>query len=767
MKRIETRQTGQRLLTLAGKMEQSHESPTLLNTLLAFANLPNVNLRTIIDGLADSAYEDKTLLAEEFLEEFRNLDGSKMLVVKFIEKLQPPTVEEENEELQQQALAELRDFICRYSTSAITLHAWIKQQQKAYPEVNFEKLFNDDITDLLAWEIEKTATVIVREKYQKLFGGGEKKDSERSEEEKKKNKRFILNFFVHRVIQLDNGNFKINEEALEKLIEFINEQKYPLEQLYLLLYKEIKEMRHMIDEPAEIRASTKTAIAAIGLLENNPLFHGGFDYDELFEKRIRPIILKVREKKLEEKKRLRIVDITDITPEGLAETLIPKRAVTPLLEKLAIAETEEEFVYQLRKNFNYQEQNGNDHDSRIARLSDEEILQILSEQLKEAKAQIEYMIEQGLRRRPKEDPIHKDCRFIPEVLNCENIRDLIRWTTSPETFIEENPKRFGYPYKVIRFQCRRMLEMLLLYRKYAFREDVKAREENRNILEEQLVGDLKIKNSQEREISFRVRVTIDPVTHQLAELPEYEVIHDPAALKINPHNVYTDYKPGPRGEEAGDGTWYRYYPVESKTFYEVDMEIPVGKKGERKKGKALIYTGDGDYVHCKSIRSYLSSILRGKKPSDLLRWTLVTDDKAMSDALRHYLYENYATGGNFEVIRDSEEERMISDKKNTIRTKKSDKFAKERVYSGSLYATIPLKNGNDTYEHGHVGFETQIQKKDSMLIAHSDHTVTSHSRAYTPEREFRNIFQYLFPPELYGQRFADYQLQGFMGKETA
>src|SRR5690606_2684542 len=128
MKRIETRQTGQRLLTLAGKMEQSHESPTLLNTLLAFANLPNVNLRTIIDGLADSAYEDKTLLAEEFLEEFRNLDGSKMLVVKFIEKLQAPTVEEENEELQQQALAELRDFICRYSTSAITLHAWIKQQ---------------------------------------------------------------------------------------------------------------------------------------------------------------------------------------------------------------------------------------------------------------------------------------------------------------------------------------------------------------------------------------------------------------------------------------------------------------------------------------------------------------------------------------------------------------------------------------------------------------------------------------------------------------
>ncbi|MBD3328837.1 hypothetical protein GF340_06090 [Candidatus Peregrinibacteria bacterium] len=79
----------------------------------------------------------------------------------------------------------------------------------------------------------------------------------------------------------------------------------------------------------------------------------------------------------------------------------------------------------------------------------------------------------------------------------------------------------------------------------------------------------------------------------------------------------------------------------------------------------------------------------------------------------------------------------------------------------ALYATISKKEPDGTVDHTHVVFENQVMKLDHMLVSKSDYTAQSHSKVYTPQREFENMFRYFFPPEIYGQRFADYSLQGY------
>lgn len=847
-------ETGHRLLKLAGKIHLESSCPTLVDNLNAFAGLPNVSLRTIIDGLADSAYADSSMLSGEFLEQFVTNGGPETLVEGFVLKLAPPSrppaspeenakakkellecisylstsgvnlvdwvhqkradypnvdfrklftkdvremLEYElekrvhlpkeyaeefkatgglqrmieslvskieppkpkvNPESQAAAKEDLHQFICTYTTSTVTLHSWIQQQKDAYPDVDFRELFDDDIKDMLAYEIEKTATIIAKNKYKGIFS----RDPE----------RFILDFFVNRVLTIKRDSqpgvqkFDIDENTLERLISFIQEQGYPLENLYMLLYKEITHMRSLKDSPEAIQASVRTAVAATGALEGNLLFSDDFDYDELFDRYIKLAILSERENELNENEHLRLIDITDISPQGLSKVLIPPQAVAPVREKAEAMVSKEEFFYQLRKNFNYQEKNGSNGDSKIARLTDEELEETLSKQLDGAREQIKYILKRGLSRRSKNESIHRDCRFIKEIFHASSIGDLFEWTACPESFMKKHPQyRRKYSYKIIQFQCRRMMEMLLLYRKYAFREDVKNAEGDRDTLRDQLSLDLQIRNPVEKEVTFRIRAKVDKSTLQPTGDDPYEVVKDPTKLDSFPDKDHTDYEPGPDGEGGTDGIWYRYYPVETKSFIEVEMSIPIGKKGERKTGKVLIYSGDGKLIHCKSIQSYISSILRGKEPSDLLRWMIVTDDKEMSGALRHYLYENYSTG-NFEVIKDNAENRELRKKQATIRSEKSQQFKEGRLYSGALYATVPMKNGENGPDHKHIGFETQIQEREAMLIANSHYTTQSHDRVYTPEREFRNIFRYLFPPIIYGQRYADYLMQGYDGKQN-
>ncbi|MEZ4086829.1 MAG: hypothetical protein R3B71_00580 [Candidatus Gracilibacteria bacterium] len=751
-----TQQVSFRLLRLAGKIHTDDTAPDMISSLATFAELPNINLRSIIDGLAHSCYADQALLADEFIDQFCALQGPRLLVERFINKLEPPKHAHTDEESTASARKDLHAFICRYSESSITLHTWISQQQLAYPDVDFRNMFDEEMQSLMAQEIEKTAKIIAENKYHGIF--------------QKNPELFILDFITNRILHIKRDpktgktDFKIETRALNSLLEFINKEGYPLEKLYMLLYQEIMTMRGMKANPESIKASTRMALSAVETLDGNPLFDDDFDFDVMFKGQFVPAILSARYADLCEKKYLRLVDITDLSPEGLSKVLIPRDAMAPVLEKLKAVRTEEDYIRVLRENFNYQKSEEKEGD-KIAALSDKELITTLTAQLDEVREIIGNILEKGLERRPKNDGIEKACRFIPEIFKSKSVRDLFRWMAAPEDFMEEYPQyQRKYNYKIVRFQCRRMLEMLLLYRRYAFREDVKKAEENRRILKEQMVDDLQIKNAQEHIETYRVRVKVDSATLQPGENPQYEVVRDDSALSVNPNSEYTDYEPGPEGEGASDGSWYRYYPVENKVFQEADVSIPTGDGG-RKEGKVYIYSGDGKTIHSKGLSSYVSSILRGKKPTDLLRWMIVTDDKEMSDALRNHLYENYSTG-NYVVIKDNAEGRKMTRKKDPGTTGNSEKFRQSRLYSASLYATVPLKNGPEGHEHSHIGFEIQIQELEKMLIANSHHTIQSHDRVYTPEREFGNIFQYLFPPALYGQRYADYWLQGFDGKQA-
>jgi len=211
---------------------------------LSLSQHTTLNLRTIVDALAEHCYKKYKTLSEEFITSFStNSSVAEILINVFLKKLQAEsklkaeaaekTADTESPELLS-ARKDLMDFIRDYAkdtgkTVASFLEEVINLQ---YPGLDHYRLFNDEVRKLWQDQINDAAGKIVESKYTSLFSSD--------------NKGFILDFIFFRVIKEgERGRVTTDRQALEKLLFFLEEKNFEVEKLYELLYGEFRNMSNI------------------------------------------------------------------------------------------------------------------------------------------------------------------------------------------------------------------------------------------------------------------------------------------------------------------------------------------------------------------------------------------------------------------------------------------------------------------------------------------------------------------------------------------
>jgi hypothetical protein len=727
-----------RTSTEAGKKECDTTSldAKLIDLTNDLSQVRSIQIRTLIDALVDSAFNQKAkLLGCEVREKFREHNIYELIADNFIDNLPDKEMDVDDPVdpafHTEAAKEEVAAFIANYAQDpGKTLDSFIENWcRELYPDVNFYHLFrrNPELRQKLCEQMEMAANDIITQKYHILF--------------KNNPRRFILDFIFGRALKIDEtGKTELDGDSIKKLVEFMVSQKANPEDIYMILYEDLMDMSDIKENVLRTRTSVNGVIGRIVCdMDRYPFLHGDFNYDAFFSKNVAPVICQVRAASLPNK--VRLTDITEVSPENMTTFLQPPEALFPLWEKVKQLESgPEEEMYQMRSYFNYE-------CTPRANLADEDVREILGEQLQEVATQIEYTIKNALKVRADKE-IREDCRFLPEILECRDVSKLFIWMAKPRAFYREpgNERHKGkVPPQVVAHQARKMLELLLLYRKFAFTEEYKMLSKNRIQLEEQFTKLLKIKNIRLVKKMFRVREIIN------------DEQNDNGKYKVDFFEQGEDVPFGDTFRRVReDGKIVKYYPVEEKQFIECEAFVPGKTKGAGKWVTLVIYSGDGNIIHDKSKQSWFSSVLRGKVLSDGLR-TLIVE----VEDLREWLTDNFAD--NVVVVKDKKEGRNIRNKVPTGRkSSKSKKYTEESEYKKAMYITSPKKEDDGTVTHSHVAFEVQMDSlEDILLNTLSAYTRLSHETTYTPEREFDTLFRFLFPPILYGTKMADYYREGY------
>lgn len=757
----------------------------LLEVAESLSRSPFMPLHKITETLDEAVFAGHNLLPKESASRIMNNGIADRLVESFVQSYRedPAPVSNLLSIRFQKFQGELHDFIARYDRfyDQKSLSVFLKEKKRAYPDINIHQLFGEEMKDFLIRQINIAAEKIIGERFDGMF---EKEEMEYVEEgditagresgetapdkiRKEKRQNFILGYIFSRAIRLDEqGKIIVDRESLKKLVKFLDAYHYPLESLYMLVYAELKKW-------GEVRALRQATRQSVNANTPEPLDKPETEftpvdfayeaflnkYDRFFGQHFTPLIQEVRSKKLRPGK-LHLVDVTNISPIGMAQCILPQRSVEPIRERAdMLKENEDKYIDAIRRYFNY------DH-LPAATVKDSEVRSQLAEQLGEAAAQIKYTMKCALRNYDENDPVREEFRFLQEIIDCRDLKTLLVWLSDVKTFKAENPQHKNAPKKIILHQVRKMIELLLFYRKHAFRENFKRAEKHRRDMEYQLKGAMGIEDgeTQKTVMRYRIAVAVDPVNgKQKGKSLEYKVIRDPDHELMSGHaDREVMYAEG--------GKTYRVFPVEEKDFLKVKGHIPVAKTGNGN-GKSpahdvelLWYSGDGHMLHCKSLQAYLSKVLRNyndpKEPKDGVRGAVAINSKEDYEAFMEFTYENYTSGDTDIEIEDNDEVRYINVNGSRKRTEGSEVFTKMQDYQGKNYGTLAQRSEDGKLDYSHVNFELQVGSLDAMLINLSKYTVSSHSHRYTPEREFRNLFRYFFPPVLYGKKFAEYKMRG-------
>lgn len=698
-----------------------------------------------------------------------------------------------------EAQDEVRKFVQNYAAlhDQGTLSSLLDRLKARYPAINFNEIFDEEIKKSLAQQIDIATKGIIQDEFEKLFESDaenytdedriEENDSADTRETKRKRQKrqnFILSYIFNRCIKIrKDGKIDINSKKLEQFIEFLDLHKYPIECLYMLVYARLSNLRDVEKPISAQRIKTRKSTCAAGVLEpvleppkeavatgNDTPYKNLMDtYDEFFAKYFIPVIQNIRGCKLPNRRYLRPVDTIKINPGDMAISVLPGKAIEPIVK---IAELDPaEYMRWLRGYFNY------GHPLR-GRLADRDINKSMARQLRLVKKQIQYIIKSAMTMKAADDPTRTDCQFINEILNCQNLRELILWFAKPEEFIKQYPGHKDVPLKIIQHQARRMFEMLLFYRQHAFDPTYKQSHKNRKNIEEYLKEELHLTELKQVRVRFRIGVLInkdtqEPVysTNGKGEMPVYKV------FKNKHHSILQD-RPEQEIIVPEGGKTYKVYPVEVKDFIKTKAKIPYGngskeKNQEHTEATLLWYSGDDNLIHCKGLTSYISKCLRGGTTRDGIRGA-VTGSAVNLRALKEFLYDHCSSGDKSPAIVDRREKRNVNPNKETTRTRGSHAVVQSQVFTGQFSLTIATKRMKKSkqkpaasyIDHQHAPFELQLDNLDNTLINLSDYTIRSHGRAYTPAREWRNLFGYLFPPVVYGRKFAEHQRQGYEGHSS-
>ncbi|MBU0667750.1 phage antirepressor N-terminal domain-containing protein [Patescibacteria group bacterium] len=758
----------QALLKNGNNEDDSNRIGNLIEQAQILSRTTDLTLRNIVGTMANYAFTKAKLLPDEFMRIFIDNSFATVMIAEFLGhhlEDEGATGDTEPDEEQTRAFrSEMQAFIQGYPEGG-TLSDYVSVLRKKYPGANFTKGFDNDLQHQMVLKINQETYKLVPKLYELIL-------------HEMGASRFILDYLFHRVIKINGKKIPpVNKENLGILIQFLVDTNYQLDDLYILLFEEM----HRMDTVHRERKETHNKIAAVHEdvhdQDFNPMLFGDeFDFDKYFHAHFSPIIKDVRSREMPSN--LRLGDVIRLRPDQIAESILPDRMWDPIRALVDDIAEEKKYMKALREIFNFDS-------TPQATITDKEVIAILEEHLRESGKQIAYTIREGLRMRHEEDQIHKDCEPLGEIVECNDLRKLLIWLAYPNKFREElkekvegDPKYKETPDQIIRHQILMRLILLHFYREHAFEEKFRVAQGDRKLVEDHLIGAMEMKNLTEVCIGFRIRMEIDPDTQ---EPVMYPVEYPDGTVNMEPHYEILDkleLKHQQYFNESQDttrqtiivkenGKSYKIFPLEEKKFIEAKVSSPgTDKRGRRLKKKATVYvySGDKNIIHAKGLQSYLSSILRGKKPSDLLRWAVATTKEKDAAAIRRAIYDRYYTSGNVTTIDDSAEDRHINNKptQKGIKSTSTNTFRKKRYFDGSVSWISVERDKNGMFVHRPIVFETMILDMATMLIYYlSDHTVTSHSRVYTPEREFDSLFKFFFPPALYGKEYAVHKIQGF------
>ena len=263
-----------------GKNKERHIQQELYNEALSLSSHTSLNLRTIVDALAEHCYKHFKTLSGEFKQYFsKNNAVAEILIASFLKKLEAENRDKPVDLADPELLSarkELLDFIEDYAkdtgkTVAQFLEEVVKIQ---YPDLNTHALIDREVKSKWSEQINIAADNIAESKFAALFSTNQT--------------GFILDYFFSRVIRRsDSGEVRADRNSLEVLLEFLESKNYDLENLYELLYGEFHSMAHIGRHKAingritSIRNNIREAETGVGInSESAPFLKDNFDFDK-------------------------------------------------------------------------------------------------------------------------------------------------------------------------------------------------------------------------------------------------------------------------------------------------------------------------------------------------------------------------------------------------------------------------------------------------------------------------------------------------------
>lgn len=756
-------------------------------------------ITAIVEAIASDTFV-QSLLPDEFVRLFEESGAAAAIVDEFLKRFaEPQHITPEYDPVQTANVhKELSKFLDTYPRGQ-TLKKCLNSHKIKYPLADFcAVIMDDEIKNKLIARINITARNTAPEQHNLAF--------------QRNPVQIILNFVFKRVIFFDkNGLLIFHKANMDGLIDLLVSYDFSLEDLYPILYKELKEMARVHRERKEYHDRVAATAPMVNAHDFDPRFlHKDFDFNGFFHRHIGAAIRKRRSNDLP--KKLEPGDIVSIIPDKMGQCLLPERAWEPFKKLADTITIDEEALYDQFKNeemakkglseTNEEVETAIEHRMDQAKeeasqeyidhmrvtlhvdyspdvtLSNEEVLNLGREHMRESRKQIGGTIEDALRNKDKKDPVRRDCRFIDHIMRCEEYGNFIEWIAYPDR-LRRLIARYNFDEKLdesvtdemIRHQCLMRLNLFRFYRHHDFDESLRNQERNRKNLEEYLKGSYGLELLGYEIISFRLQEEIDPVTKE--PIMQNKTDEKGKVYEVPTYDVIRVDQDEPEVQESGEvienGKMYRLYPSESKRFAEVECELDFnGHDGrpEKRKVKLYIYSGDGHLVHAKSMQSHNSSIFRGNNVlTDDLRLAFATLTPEDAQALKTAYYERHYNGGA--SVRDPAENRDVTYKAKTRkRTPTSSTFANMRSFDGDSKHLDAYRDSEGKIKGRPIIFEAIIMELEKMLIYFlSRYSITSHYSVYTPEREYKILFQYYFPPAIYGPKFAEYIIQGFRNRD--
>lgn len=731
----------------------------------------DADLTTVVGNLISEAFKRYKLLTDECLEALtqdNTITGQSVpdiLVNAFIMSSKPDYAKTiTSGEVYSQARSYLCDSLRSYARNYLqkTVHSMVhREMPDRFPGVSIYKLIRDpEVRQLMVEQIKVAIKDMVGPKMNELF--------------RRERSSFIKGYLYDRVLHEEkdrDGGYRLvaDQTTLKRLLEFLIDQRYPkeeerfrLDDLYMLLYKEFraryeigsrqKETRRAVGKTAGDHMVKETA----GDKSDKP----PLDYDGFFRHQIQPAIYEVKRSRMPEK--LQLVDINLVDPDFMQEHILPPAAIEPL--RVLLHEVKTEGFSVIRKKLGFGKH-----------FSDRHVQRAIEDRLGAAKRQIEYSFENGLRRRQPEDPMRARAAYMPEILNAKKIEQVITWIVDPQEFIKLHPQHKDVSPFVIRHQARKMLELFQYYPHVAYVPEVRQMETARNIVEGYILEklDVDMDTMQRRRLWFRVLQEVDPKTHQpvLDESgnPKYDCIYEEAATDEKPKNgSLREAKKHEHELHQHRNKLWKKLPIEHQDF-QVFFVTVQGDDDAKRRIRMRVWSRNGEIINKKDIVSYISSYMRREeKPGDAIRWCSVFETTPNASAFcRYFIYDELGIG-KMTRVQDVGDKRNKHMGKRRASARGTKQFADLRYLTSTIELSIPVLDPTksvhdpDAIQFMSAPLETQVfDGLGKFVMGVSEWANTGHSMEYTPRREFDNLVRFYCPPVILGSWMAEEAVKGY------